>query len=178
MEMTAVNPVELSSRPQERPRKSSALTKWLLVFSQLYRQEATEAAVWAYRESLDDLSAEEIELACREAIRRLKFFPTPAEIRECLTLARANSKPLQQARLPEAEEETPDDRVAREEALARLREIANHSLIPSAQTSCQKPDADSHNARVEPRDSMIEQGKLAMGRQTRIVPPVVADTNP
>ena len=96
-----------------------------MVFSQLYRQEATEAAVWAYREALGDLTSGEIDRGCREAIRRLKFFPNPAEIRECLAIARANAKPKQASlALSEADEETPEDRAAREVALAKLREIA------------------------------------------------------
>jgi hypothetical protein len=111
-----------------------------MVFSQLYRQEATEAAVWAYREALGDLTSEEIESGCREAIRRLKFFPNPAEIRECLAIARANATPKQvRPALPEAEEETAEDRAARELALAKLREIAGRNDLervakcPSAQ---------------------------------------------
>jgi hypothetical protein len=99
-----------------------------MVFSQLYRQEATEAAVWAYREALADLSPGEIDRGCREAIRSLKFFPNPAEIRECLEIARANTKPKQALRaLPEVEEETDEDREARELAFAKIREIVGRN---------------------------------------------------
>lgn len=40
------------------------------------------ATVWAYREALSDLSVEELEQGCTEAMRQTKFTPTPAEIRE------------------------------------------------------------------------------------------------
>jgi hypothetical protein len=123
----AANPIEQEPRPQQLSSTSSALAKWLMVFSQLYRQEATEAAVWAYREALADLTPGEIDRGCREAIRRLKFFPNPAEIRECLTIARANAKPKQLPALPEAQEESAEDREARELALATLREIAGRN---------------------------------------------------
>jgi hypothetical protein len=98
------------------------------VFSQVYRQETTEAGVWAFREALADLSAAELDLACREAIKRLKFFPTPAEIRECLTTARENLRPIPQSVLPPWEEETPEDVAAREEALEKLRELASKKI--------------------------------------------------
>lgn len=38
--------------------------------------------MWAYRETLCDLSAVELDRGCKEAMRQTKFTPTPAEIRE------------------------------------------------------------------------------------------------
>jgi hypothetical protein len=124
----AANPIEQAAQLQQPSSASSALGRWLIIFSQLYRQEATEAAVWAYGEALGDLTSGEIDRGCREAIRRLKFFPNPAEIRECLEIARANAKPKQALRaLPEVEEETAEDREARELAFAKIREIVGRN---------------------------------------------------
>ena len=58
------------------------LNKWMIVFTHVYRQPMTEATVWAYRETLCDLSVAELERGCKEAMRQTRFTPTPAEIRE------------------------------------------------------------------------------------------------
>lgn len=61
---------------------SDCLGKWMLVFNRVYRQPMTDVTIWAYRETLADLTPEELERGCREAMKRTKFTPTPAEIRE------------------------------------------------------------------------------------------------
>lgn len=38
--------------------------------------------MWAYRETLCDLSVDELEYGCMEAMKEVRFTPTPAEIRE------------------------------------------------------------------------------------------------
>lgn len=60
-----------------------ALGKWMIAFTHVYRQPMTEATVWVYRETLCDLSVDELDRGCREAIKQTRFTPTPAEIREC-----------------------------------------------------------------------------------------------
>ena len=113
------------SEPETEPLRasqtsSSTLGKWLVIFSQVYRQEITEPAVWAFREALADLSDSEVELACREVIKRVKFFPTPADVRECLATARSNIQPVKRLLLPEPEQ-TEEERAACAEARTNFR---------------------------------------------------------
>ena len=44
--------------------------------------------VWAYREALKDLTVAELERGCADALKRIKFVPTPAEIRDCVEKTR------------------------------------------------------------------------------------------
>jgi hypothetical protein len=60
----------------------------MTVFTHVYRQPMTEATVWAYRETLQDLSVEELERGCTEAMKQTRFTPTPSEIREYGVLPR------------------------------------------------------------------------------------------
>ena len=64
------------------PTFLECLAKWMTVFTHVYRQPMTEATVWAYRETLKDLTAAEVDRGCMESMKRTKFTPTPAEIRE------------------------------------------------------------------------------------------------
>lgn len=52
-----------------------------------------EGTIWAYREALADLSAEELDRGCLEAMRHTRFTPTPAEILEYGVVPR-EEKPL------------------------------------------------------------------------------------
>ena len=52
------------------------------VLCEAYRQTATEVTIRAYEMGLDGLTAEHIEEAVRLALQRLKFMPTPAELRD------------------------------------------------------------------------------------------------
>jgi hypothetical protein len=113
------------------------------VFSQVYRTEATEAAVWAFREALADLAPSEINLACRQAIRDLKFFPTPAEIRNCLASAREKLASQPRRNLPTWEPETPEDIAAREQALEKLKEIAAKKSMPEISRTYTPPPKKS-----------------------------------
>lgn len=47
-----------------------------------FRQKITKETILAYEFGLDDLEAEQIELAVRHGIKSCKFMPTPAELRE------------------------------------------------------------------------------------------------
>lgn len=60
------------------------LAMWLLTFGQLYHQEIGELAAVAYRESLREFSAEQIERGCKQAVRECEFIPKPADIIRCI----------------------------------------------------------------------------------------------
>jgi hypothetical protein len=106
--------------------------------------------VWAKKRFVEYfLRAEEIE-------DLQEFLPSP-EVRP-LFEAFCDKKALPRS--------TSEDPVATREALAKLREIAGRSSTSSVKT---------RSGRVEPRDSMIEQGKLAIDKQMRSVPPAPAE---
>ena len=72
-------------QPQQKTPSEAfldALSKWVTVFNHVYRQPMTEATIWAYLQTLKDLSVEQLERGCLEAMKQTKFTPTPAEIRE------------------------------------------------------------------------------------------------
>lgn len=123
-------PSNLSKKIEASPdcQTEVVIRQWLVVFGGLFQRELTELLIGTYCEALSDLTPTEIALGCKGAIKRLKFFPTPAEIRECLGIARANSKPELRPRLPVWEPETPEDLVAREEALDKIRELAGKNI--------------------------------------------------
>jgi hypothetical protein len=51
------------------------------VFSEHYRQPVSELSVIAYAEDLADLTAEQLDAACKEARRTSEFMPVSATIR-------------------------------------------------------------------------------------------------
>jgi hypothetical protein len=53
----------------------------------IYQKRVTEPMIEGYWNALSDLSEREASLAFREATKRCKFLPTPAEIREALNVA-------------------------------------------------------------------------------------------
>jgi hypothetical protein len=72
-------------KPSER--FSAALLSNLALLGELYRQELTPLATIAYQEALRDLSIEAMNAGFKEAIKRCKFLPTPAEIRDEANIA-------------------------------------------------------------------------------------------
>lgn len=66
---------------------TSTLAGWLRVFSRVYRRDLIPEDATIYAEALSDLSAEQVDAACRKAIQTCKFFPTIAEIRDQLDKA-------------------------------------------------------------------------------------------
>jgi hypothetical protein len=63
------------------------IKRHLMRLAETYNRILTVEAVRGYIEALDDFTPDELDLAFREAYRRCKFFPNPAEIRECLSVA-------------------------------------------------------------------------------------------
>lgn len=83
----------LRSRTTQSREFLDCLAKWMIVFNRVYRQPMTDAAVWAYREALSDLSVEELERGCIGAMKQTRFTPTPAEIRE-YGISEAQTEPM------------------------------------------------------------------------------------
>lgn len=59
------------------------LLKTCLAYGKAYKKGMADV----YQEDLADLTPQEVELAFKEARRRCKFFPNPAELREALYAA-------------------------------------------------------------------------------------------
>ena len=73
------------SLPQKKQSQSSSVewrTKQLLATAEVFREPLTAECLAMYVESLADLSDEQIRLCVGRAIRELKWFPKPAELRE------------------------------------------------------------------------------------------------
>ena len=66
--------------------------EWLTVFgesmallTEAFQREATPVAVLAYRQGLEDLTAEELQLATDAALKRhLEFMPSPGQLKQYL----------------------------------------------------------------------------------------------
>src|SRR5438309_2053585 len=73
------------SLPQKKQSQFSSVewrTKQLLAMAEVFREPLTAELLAMYVESLADLSDEQIRLCAGRAIRGLKWFPKPAELRE------------------------------------------------------------------------------------------------
>ena len=111
-----------SSSMSAARKPSSELTDvvadWLTVYGKVWREEITEELVLAYNLALSGLLANLVHQACLECLKREKFRPVPAVIREQVAkLRESNELP----RLPEEAEEPTD--AERTEGRKRLREI-------------------------------------------------------
>jgi|SRR5712664_986259 len=78
--------VESSSDMNEasKPLKtfSDIVADWLSVYATVYREEVTEELTLAYSEALKDIRPILLHRAFLHALKRCKFRPTPAEVRE------------------------------------------------------------------------------------------------
>src|SRR5438270_8477576 len=73
------------SLPQKKQSQSSSVewrTKQLVAMAEVFREPLTAELLAMYVDSLADLSDEQIRLSVGRAIRELKWFPKPAELRE------------------------------------------------------------------------------------------------
>lgn len=64
-----------------------AIGELLIKLSNVYRKKFAPEMLDGYFDGLSDLTDRELNLAYLEAIKRRKFFPTPAELRESLDIA-------------------------------------------------------------------------------------------
>ncbi len=77
---------------------SRTVRKWLTIYGEAYRQEATEAQAKIYELGLKDLPAEEVHAAMKRALKGCKFFPSIAEIRACVEKPEADAETLEAER--------------------------------------------------------------------------------
>ena len=73
------------SLPQKKQSQSSNVewrTKQMLAMAEIFREPLTAECMAMYVESLSDLTDDQIRLCIARAIRELKWFPKPAELRE------------------------------------------------------------------------------------------------
>lgn len=72
---------------QMTPDGIAVTVKWLTRYCEVFRKEFTQTLFETYRDCLYDLSVAELELAFAEGMRRTRFFPNPAEVRDALDAA-------------------------------------------------------------------------------------------
>jgi|SRR5262249_24475959 len=87
------------SPPPKRQSQSSRVewrTKQLLALAEVFREPLTAECMAMYVESLSDMTDNQIRVSIGRAVRELKWFPKPAELRE---LAGANAEQQDQAEL-------------------------------------------------------------------------------
>lgn len=70
---------------------SDIVADWLSVYATVYREEVTEELTLAYCEALKDIRPIFLHRAFLHAMKRLKFRPTPAEVRESFELIATES---------------------------------------------------------------------------------------
>lgn len=58
--------------------------EWLARFTEHYRQNISKISADTYRQELSDMSAAELDAACREAVRTSEYMPNVATIRNAL----------------------------------------------------------------------------------------------
>lgn len=71
--------------PSITPREE--IGKHLLPLLELHRRPYRPGVLSLFCEALADLTPREVDLGFRECAKRLKFFPTPADVREALNVA-------------------------------------------------------------------------------------------
>lgn len=71
--------------PPLTPREE--IGRLLLPFFELHRRPFRPAILSLFAEALGDLTPREVELGFSEAAKRLRYFPTPAEVRQLLHAA-------------------------------------------------------------------------------------------
>ena len=87
---------------EQQEQSLGVLADWLNVYAEVYRQELSELAQLAYRETLKKVPANLLHAAFMRCLTQSKFLPVPAEILEAVKLER-EEHPL--PRLPEPEGE-------------------------------------------------------------------------
>jgi hypothetical protein len=96
----AIEPCSPVSNAKNQTREAgTVLLDWLRIFSRHYRYPMTKDDLPIYAEALCDLTAEQIDAACKSALKACRFWPTVADIRAQLDQAGAKGFEL------EAEEE-------------------------------------------------------------------------
>lgn len=141
----------------QRPFKSFSvvLMEWLARFGEIYRQPLSPLAVKTYEENLSDLSAEQLDAACRHALRISEFMPTVATIRKSFNEI---SYDEQRHERPAYLDEPPLSEEEREEAL-RFSKKLKDALTDSKGTAMQQ----RKKRRIAPRQSTLsleEQKKI------------------
>ena len=64
--------------------KVDLIARKLNVFAQVYDRRINRLLIEAYVAALADLTVRQLEIGFSEAIKRYKFFPTPAEVRDAM----------------------------------------------------------------------------------------------
>ena len=116
--------------------------KWIVILAEFYRTDLTERGpryVELWVGALSDVEASSLELACRKAMQLYKFFPTPAEIRDALQIARSNIARPSMRSLPEADA-TPQEI---KQHLEKLRKSLDRDLISDGATFSKPPKRSS-----------------------------------
>jgi hypothetical protein len=149
------------------PSWELVLAGWLAKFGEHYRQRISKISVDVYRELLGDLSAAELDAACRRAMQTSEYMPTVATIRNALR----KLEPIEQARSTfiQYPEVTEQDRKLSQEEEAQIAEIkkrigvmANRRKMETAKPPDRK-EKTIYTPRSTPRS--IEEQKAELRRR-------------
>ena len=92
----AIEPYSPVSNAKNQTRESgTVLLGWLRIFSRHYRYAMEKDDLPIYAEALCDLTAEQIDAACKSALKTCRFWPTVADIRAQLDQAGARGFELE-----------------------------------------------------------------------------------
>lgn len=147
----------LGNQPKLSPECLAVMRRWLAVFTEHYRQRLSTLALLAYQTELADLTAEQLDSACREALRTSEYMPVVATIRsahELLRVRNADATYLGPKLLayPEVSQEERDAAVKESaEFTAKLK-----AYLGKAQPQVERPE-------IRPRQSTLslaEQKKI------------------
>lgn len=126
------------------------------MFSEHYRQPVSELSVIAYAEDLADLTAEQLDAACKEARRTSEFMPVSATIRAAHEKMRATETVLLGVPLLEYPPITDEERA---EALKFSEALKKQLGVTPA-----KP-AEPKKLTVEPSTRSFEEQKAELRRR-------------
>jgi hypothetical protein len=143
----------------------TVLLRWLAVFREMYRQPTSDLSIACYEELLSDLSAAELDAACRQAMKGSDFMPTVATIRKALHQLQEIDPPSTFIRYPEV---SARDRILSEEEEAQIANVKKRiGLVANRKTETAEPPNRRPKAIYTPRSTPkpIEEQKAELRRR-------------
>jgi hypothetical protein len=146
------------------PSWKLVLAGWLAKFGEHYRQRISKISVDVYRDLLSDLSAAELDAACRRAMQTSEYMPTVATIRSALRALRSiETTPSTSLRYPEVTEKdrklSLEEELQIEEIKKRIGLIANPKQTQTPKSPDRKEKA-IYTPRSTPRPLEEQKAEL------------------
>jgi hypothetical protein len=141
------------------------LVEWLAKMAEHYRQPISEISASVYRMELSDLSAAEMDAACRRAIRMSEFLPTVATIRNSLKEIQSfEETPSTFIRYPEIDPServlTEDEQKQMDELKKKLGILAREKSISPNPKSPDRKEKKIYTPRATPKSIADQKAEL------------------